>query len=375
MAILEGRWDCASCGRKANMGHDLHCPGCGKPRGAVKFYLPPDAQEIADAEKLAEAKAGPDWVCAYCEASNRSTSAHCTGCGAERSEGKARVVGGGDANELTEEQRAEQDALARGQQIMASRAAASAARTRWYVRIGCLALLLVGSCVGTGGAFLAKAGGASGTGGPTFRFGAPSTGAWVTVTSREALRTIDVQQQQMVESGTWCSEVPMDAHVLSRESRRDGTRCEWRAPGTGPMPLAAVGGFFGTKDLGNGYFEKTEDHHSSSSGSSSDSQSNCRNIPVYRDWCRYEAMRWVTTRTLRAASDSAIPEWPAASLLPGEREGTRAEHLGYVVRTSDGEVIPMQAASAQAWSALEKDRRYAATFSMFGGLKSVGAPL
>src|SRR3954463_2376528 len=151
MAILEGRWDCSSCGKVGNMGHEMHCSGCGKPRGKVQFYLPENAQEIADAEKLAEAQAGPDWVCAYCDASNRSTAQHCTGCGAGRAEGKVRQDGGGDETEMS------------AAQIEAkNRAAATPAPKPKSKKLGCIVgviALLVMSCGGCSTfAFLGRAG-------------------------------------------------------------------------------------------------------------------------------------------------------------------------------------------------------------------------
>lgn len=83
MAIREGRWDCPSCGSTAIYGRHVDCPGCGKPRPAgIRFYLTSDAPAVVDAAQLAEARAGADWVCARCGASNRATVHACAGCGA-----------------------------------------------------------------------------------------------------------------------------------------------------------------------------------------------------------------------------------------------------------------------------------------------------
>ncbi len=83
MAIREGRWDCSSCGSTAIYGRHVDCPGCGKPRPAgVRFYLAHGEPVVTDPERLREAAAGPDWVCARCGASNRATLHACAGCGA-----------------------------------------------------------------------------------------------------------------------------------------------------------------------------------------------------------------------------------------------------------------------------------------------------
>jgi zinc finger protein len=71
VAIREGAWDCPHCGRKGNRGPEKYCGGCGAPRGEdVPFYLPDDAPEVVEAEKLKRAQAGPDWTCPFCEADN-----------------------------------------------------------------------------------------------------------------------------------------------------------------------------------------------------------------------------------------------------------------------------------------------------------------
>ena len=93
MAIREGRWDCPSCGSTRIYGRHVDCPGCGKPRPAgVRFYLAEGEPAITDPERLREAKAGPDWVCLHCAASNRATQAGCGGCGAPRGSSPTQPV-------------------------------------------------------------------------------------------------------------------------------------------------------------------------------------------------------------------------------------------------------------------------------------------
>lgn len=85
MAIREGRWDCPSCGSTGIYGRHVDCPGCNKPRPAgIRFYLSDDAPVVTNPEQLREARAGADWACEHCGASNRATEDNCLGCGAER---------------------------------------------------------------------------------------------------------------------------------------------------------------------------------------------------------------------------------------------------------------------------------------------------
>jgi hypothetical protein len=93
MAIREGRWDCSSCGSTAIYGRHVDCPGCGRPRPAgVRFYLTDNAPVVTDPQQLAEARAGADWICAHCEASNRATLHACGGCGAARGTSPSQPV-------------------------------------------------------------------------------------------------------------------------------------------------------------------------------------------------------------------------------------------------------------------------------------------
>lgn len=91
--ILMGRWDCGSCGTKGVLGDDYECDNCGSDRPEdVKFYLPDDAEVITDAKGIADAKAGPDWRCEYCDSWIPATSEDCYNCGGGDIEGNERQV-------------------------------------------------------------------------------------------------------------------------------------------------------------------------------------------------------------------------------------------------------------------------------------------
>lgn len=95
---LEGMWDCPNC-ETANKGSQMACGSCGAQREEdVKFYLPSDAKEITDEAELAAAKAGPDWICGFCDTSNSGSAGSCDQCGGPKGEGTSRkesIVGGG----------------------------------------------------------------------------------------------------------------------------------------------------------------------------------------------------------------------------------------------------------------------------------------
>lgn len=376
MAIREGRWDCTACGRTANLGRDLRCAGCGRARGKVKFYLPMNEPAVRQAELLAAAKAGPDWVCGFCQASNRSTSQACTGCGAPRADGESRVTGGADATELTAAQIEEQEKRKRRIQEMAALQKRQQARTMKIVGAIAGVFLLLCTGLGTFGAFHGRVGGTKGVGGPAIRLGAPSGGADVELVSKEATRRIDVEAERLVLDESWCSSMPPDARVLSRTSRQHGTRrvCEWRRG----SPFLAVAGFRVQEDLGNGFFSDSDSGSSGGSYGSSDwgssgSTDNCRSEPVYEDYCTWEALRWTVIRSPQSLDTVAVPPWPDVSLAPGERKGASVEIYRSVFRARDGETITLNVSQSR-WLALQPGARYEASWSFFGGLRSVGAP-
>ena len=64
--IVEGFWDCPNCNAK-NRGAQQQCEACGAIRSEdVKFYVDENAKVVTDEAELAKAKAGPDWICPFC---------------------------------------------------------------------------------------------------------------------------------------------------------------------------------------------------------------------------------------------------------------------------------------------------------------------
>lgn len=89
----EGMWDCTFCST-ANTGSVMQCSGCGAQRpDDVKFYLPDGAKKLTSQAELNDAKSGPDWLCGYCNSSNKAGTKSCGQCGAPAEEGSQRKVG------------------------------------------------------------------------------------------------------------------------------------------------------------------------------------------------------------------------------------------------------------------------------------------
>jgi hypothetical protein len=350
LAIREGAWDCPVCGRKRNRGPDKFCGGCGSPRGPeVQFYLPDDAPEVADAEALKRAAAGPDWICPYCKADNPTGNAFCSGCGAPRDGAKTREV---------VERRFDAPPPS-PKPLAAPPQGSGGSRLKKGFGLGCLGLIaLVAFFV-----FLGRP--------------KPTT---LTVTGFHWLRTIAVEELRPVADQAWEGEVPGGARILgkSREvhhvdhiqigsETRTRTVSERVQTGTERVKV-------GTRDLGNGYFEDVYENRPTYENRSREEtyqQPVYRDQPVYRQRVRYEIEKWMSDREARAEGQDHAAVWPDPRLGGKERAGKREEAYEVLFRTAEGEPATYKAPSEQVWRSFEIGRSYKGKVSRDGKVVEV----
>ncbi|HVR98378.1 MAG TPA: zinc finger protein [Thermoanaerobaculia bacterium] len=305
MAIREGKWRCPYCAT-VNAGRDLVCSGCGATRDEdVTFFLEDEAAEVTDAALLKTAQAGADWVCQFCDTSNRPDQTHCANCGAEKGTSPSRPV---------KEVPTTPAAPTPEPQPSKSRKGCG----KWLLGIVLLLILLVGTCS---------------------YFSFRKTDEPVTVTGFEWQRTIEVEELRTVRESAWEGEVPRGARILS--SSREVHHNEREQVGTERVKT-------GTRDLGNGFFEDVYEDRPVYEES-----------PVYRDKVTYEVERWVTDRTEKATGRDRSPGWPAVSLDANEREGERSE--GYFVLLQGDEETYRMPMPLQRWSGLSDGESFTAT--------------
>lgn len=80
--VVEDTWSCSSCAT-LNRGRDMKCSSCGNPKDGSEKYKT-GTSKVTDPKLLTEAKAGPNWSCAYCSWDNRDLLRACAHCGASR---------------------------------------------------------------------------------------------------------------------------------------------------------------------------------------------------------------------------------------------------------------------------------------------------
>jgi ribosomal protein L40E len=301
MAVREGKWRCPYCS-VVNRGAEMACAGCGATRDKdVAFFLEDDAPEVADEALLARARAGADWLCAFCGASNAPAADHCRTCGAEKGTAPSRPV--------------REVALPspppfplpplRAASVPPSRSRA------WAVVAAVLLVLVAGLAVAT-------------------YFALRRTNETLTVSGFEWERRVSVESWRMVREQAWEGSLPSGARVVSR--RQEVHHTDHERVGTRRVKT-------GHRDLGNGFFEdvyKDEPVY--------------RDRPVYRTRLTYEIQRWVPDRTVRASGQDQAARWPDPGLRPGEREASRSETL--VVVLSGAKTYRMELPESR-WASLK----------------------
>lgn len=307
MAIREGKWRCPYCS-SVNRGAELACTGCGATRDKdVTFFLEDDTPEVQDEALLKTAQAGADWLCLFCQTSNRPDATHCVQCGAEKGTAPARTV-----REL-------RDDVAPAPQPLAT-PAPPARRSRGCALVVALVLLLLaGFCAVTAYFTLRK------------------TDETVTVSGFEWTRQVRVEALRTVRESAWEGELPGGARVVGRQRAVHHTEREQ----TGTQRVKV-----GKRDLGNGFFEDIYEERPV-----------YRSRDVYRDKLTYEIERWTLARNLEARGGDQRPRWPDVQLARGEREAGREEH--YVVLLQGTRAYRMELPEAR-WAALQSGQRYRA---------------
>jgi hypothetical protein len=83
---IEMFWACGTC-KHRNLGRDMKCLECGKPKGDEPYIMPSDieaAPTVTDPDLLRKAKAGANWKCKYCSSEQRRLDGLCEQCGSNQ---------------------------------------------------------------------------------------------------------------------------------------------------------------------------------------------------------------------------------------------------------------------------------------------------
>ncbi|HEX3045947.1 MAG TPA: hypothetical protein VHY08_14410 [Bacillota bacterium] len=307
MAIHMGRWDCQFCGHKGNLGPEQKCSSCGKPRGEnVKFYLPDDAPEVTSAEEIARAKAGADWVCDYCGASNKVDTQRCQGCGNEKTQTDLPLP----TRSIPLNQETPNSSGVISHQIPVKK---PKSRVGW----GIVILFIIGLI-------------------------------WILVPKRidlsvvghEWKRTIAIENYRLVQHEDWS--VPPAGKMINsfraiHHYNKVFDHYETRTR-TVQVKVGEERYVSGKRDLGNGYFEDEYSTRPIYEDREEEYQEKIyRNEPVYQTKYRYRIYEWTVDRTAVAAGRDHNPNWPQGAQGGKEwRNGAKAEMYTVILKDKRG---------------------------------------
>jgi hypothetical protein len=286
MAVYVGKWDCDYCGNVGNLGPHTHCSQCGGARPAdVVFYMPRGVDaEVTDAEELAAAKAGADWVCVYCNNSNRNGYEACVSCGGLKYSSKKDL----EVKEFLE------NAVPRSSEPakkMTTEAKPKSKRKGFVTKILAVLTVVAGY----------------------FGLDQITSTIEVPVTSIEWVRSIEIEEFKSVKEVAWT--LPKegklirsfeavhhyDKKIVGYETR---TRTVKEAVGSEEYVC-------GKRDLGNGYFEDkycTRTVYESRNEQYEDPI--YKKFPVNKTKYEYEIYRWKPYKKYETKGADKLPKWP-----------------------------------------------------------------
>lgn len=350
MAILEGLWDCTSCGARGVLGRHKECPTCGHPRDESEdVYLPADAVPVTDAAVLELANAGGDWHCEHCGSDNRGDRVLCKKCGAQRGSSKAR------STEVLTAPRP--PAVRRRLDQASSRPRKKARGAPWItVAAGAFALILL------------------------LAFMLRTHKEPLTVVSAPWQRTIEVEVYKTVREGDWS--VPAGGRHFHSEERIHHhdqvltgyqTRTRQVRVQTGSRTERYS---MGVRNKGNGFYEE---QFGERQVPIYESRTETYQEPIYRDepryqtWYDYDIERWIRARTERAGGSAPPAAWPVVTLGEKEREGRRHDEYKVVLSSRKRKQL-QRPLTEREWLRYPVGATATGTFNNFGALVRLEPP-
>ncbi|MGB1121551.1 MAG: zinc finger protein [Saprospiraceae bacterium] len=313
MGIYVGRWDCDYCGNVGNLGPHVHCSACGSSRPEdVVFYMPRGVDsKVTDEDQIAEAKEGANWVCAFCNNSNRNSYKACVSCGAMQDDSEKSL----EVREFTE------SAVPRSSQPTQKLAAEKPKPRKSYLpRVLVFIAIIAFGYIG---------------------LSQISSTIDVKITQLEWERSIEVESYEQVTESDW--KLPQGGKLISQKKEihhydrkitgyETRTRTVREAAGTEEYVC-------GKRDLGNGYFEdkyctrtiyrdKTEEYE----------EPIYQKFPVYKTKYTYQIYRWKPFKDYKSSGQTKKVSWadvPAFVDNDAQKYRIKAEKEAYFFEIED----------------------------------------
>ncbi|KAF1079842.1 MAG: hypothetical protein GQF41_3740 [Candidatus Rifleibacterium amylolyticum] len=358
--IVEGYWICPNCNAK-NRGAEQQCDACGAIRGAdVQFHCDDNAPAITDEAELAKAKAGPDWICPFCDNTSPASSEKCTGCGSARNSGKQRAV----------------------KEIPAGGAVPKAGPSQPKAppppmpaafKIGCGIIALLFLIV----SFLS----------------CRETPEKIEIIDNQWSRVIERQEYKTLEEKAWQNEVPQAAIRLSSNREKRGDKEipdgfeDVQETYTEKVKIGEDKVEDGKIDLGNGRFQvkyKMVPKYKEEQRTRTVKKQKFRKEPIYDEMVTYNIDRWIDIAPVELKGTQDEPKWPDPGVIKNtppkigdiSEKARKEAYMVKVKRLSDGkeyEVKKMRdkELTFDQFMKLRKGTQWEAIFSGLGDLREI----
>ena len=350
---VELEWTCPNCGG-LNPGSERTCSNCGSPQpDDVEFHQPTHQELVSDEAKIAQAEAGPDIHCPYCETRNAATNQVCTQCGGDLSEGALReagkVVGAYQPGEVDEvpcphcgslnpETAVTCDncggSLVRQPEPQARPQPAPAAPARNPLVMVAIVLGVVLVC-GLIGLFLILS--------------LRTTDLTGTVQNVQWERSAPIEAFLPVEYEGWLDEIPGEAAVGNCSEALRSVEDQ-------PVPNSVeVCGTPYTVDTGSGFGEVVQD---------------CT-YEVYDNLCTFTVDEWQQVETAVLSGNDFSPVWPSPVLESNQRLGEDTTESFVCVFATDEGTYSYTTQDFNAFLACELGSTWTLNVNSFGGVVSI----
>jgi len=321
MAIYVGRWDCTSCGNLGNLGPKLHCEKCGSPRPEnVKFYMASE-KEVLDKKKISQAKAGVDWICAFCNSQNHAMQNKCNSCGASKndSEKKLKEIKYGRGKVLTSSKQENKIDASSSNIIKKSKLSKATKIGCLYIPISIIGLIII---------FMVLV-------------NVFTTPIDVEVVGTHWERKIEIERYLLLTENDWS--VPIGGELISQQQAihhynqvQTGTVTRTRDI---QVKVGTETYVCGKRDLGNGYFEDeycTRDIYETQTETYEDPV--YKQDPVYRTQYTYRIWRWKKSNSLKEKGNNFKPIWSKVSGSKIRATDSIAEYSIFIINNKNNKV-------------------------------------
>lgn len=318
MTLYERFWDCPACGTKGISAlRKRKCPSCGHSKTSQ------DAEhrsriEITDADGIALARGGPNWVCSRCGSVNLNKYTLCESCGSQKDEkdhtNEVRELGRSSSPsyrppDITEQFYAPVDP------VVSELPPADPVQSNVSVSAPTLGLPSQIPTVAWRPVLLALAAvlGLLGLGWAVFH----TTEASGSVTGFSWTRDVTIERYQTIHDSGWSQ--PAGAYNVSSERKIRS----WE-----PIYETQVDTVHHSqmcdRDLGNG----AEESYDCSYDETVSHQVKVGDKPIYDTWYEYDLDTWRFERSHHAGANDRDPYWPQYSLYLDGQTIIGAERVG-----------------------------------------------